>query len=279
MTVLSNTMDFIYRNCSSRISERIEALELSNRSIYQAESKIIGRIRRCQITEKRNPYLIQDNVRDCLKEKLQYNSYQDMLWGTYEEITEYLPTLFLLLITDLIHSSSPYKETINDVLCNYVPYAKYLGYFHIIYGNDDLVLGYNPVDLYGVDERDLLMCIDSYFAKAVDYLYRKCNSAFLEIYLEFVSKNESFKRWNYKFIKWIEDSFLPLIKEYIPTENSFGVRIRQMINSDYKYVSTFLLTSDPNEIDAIKMLLSSTAQYINQLEKIQATYPDYDFSH
>ncbi len=274
---IENTAKYIYSNCSSRITERTIQLGLSNRAIYPVESKIIGRIKRCKIEKKRNPYLIQENVKEVLKDKLNYNSFQDMLWGSDEEIHEYLPTLFLTVMTDLVKKDSPYKDIVNSVLCNYIPYAKYLGYYHVLFECESAIPRDQLFSLYNIDKTDFFLCIDNYFSGAVNYIYYKCHKEFYALYISFVKKHNSFKRWTYRFCEWIKDKLIPLLRKYTPSENSLGNRIKNIIYTDYTHISTYLLTNDPDEKEAIKLLLMTTGTYIDKLELLQKSYPYFSF--
>lgn len=277
---LKYTKEFIYINCAKRISEKIEEKGLSHRAIYRADPKMIGRIRRCQIKENRNTYLIQDSIRDCLKDKLEFDTFKDMLWGTDEEIGEEisLRLLFQSIILDLISPSSEYKNIVNEILCGYVPFARYSGLYQILFESGISIAQETITYFYDIDKIDVLTCIDTYADKAIQFLFNKCKSDFLQAFLRFANSTNSYKKWTYKFEKWIEKDLMILLCEYMPNENSFGKRIKGMIHSDYLHIAQLVSSYNPEEINAIKMLLASTEKYISMLEDIQYTYPDYDFS-
>lgn len=269
---LNGVMKFIYKNCSDRIAFRIRAKGLSHRSIYRADPKIIGRICRCKITKNRNTYLIQDCVRDELKAKLEFASYQEMLWGTTEEICEQLPALFLIILTDLANDDQ-YKDTTNHILCAHIPYARYYGYYKIIFMKEPLIPDIDNAYFYDIDKAEMLSSIDAVFSDAVNSLFEKCHDQFKEAYMHFVNTHNSFKRWNYRFEEWIKNELMPILLKYTPDENSFGMRILKMIETDFCKIPLLKITNEPDEIDAIKRLLSSTENYIISLEQIQSSYP------
>lgn len=275
---LNGTMDFIYKNCADRIALRIKEKKLSHRSIYRADPKIIGRICRCEITKNRNSYLIQDAVRDELKEKLGFDSYQDMLWGTVEDINNQLPVLFLTLLTDLVNDFNPYKDTVNHTLCAYIPYARYLGYYKIIFESKPLLPGFNNAYLYNIDADEMIASVDAMFSNAVNYLYKKCKNQFKEAYLSFINTHDSFKRWIYRFEEWIDSDFIPILLKYVPTENSFGIRILKIIETDFAKIPLLNIADIPEEIEAIRKIVSSTESYIQALEEIQLTHPCIDLN-
>ena len=274
---LQSTTDFIYKNCSDRISQRIKKKKLSHRSIYKYEPKMIGRICRCIVVPKRNPYLIQDSVRDELKEKLEFKSYQDMLWGTEKEIREYLPVLFLMIMSDLANDKQ-YREITNRILCAYIPYARYYGYYRIVFEYDPLLPDFDNSYFYELDSSELLSSIDNSFSEAVNHLYEKCKYQFLDAYMDFITNHDSFKRWTYRFEEWIEASLLPLIKQYMPEDSSFSTRILNMIESDFSKIPLLKITNDPDELEVIRSLLASTDKYIDSLEEIYRNHPYIDFN-
>ena len=112
---LENATDFIYKNCSGYISHKIREKKLPYRAIYKYDPKIIERICRCIVVPKRTPYLIQDSVRNELKEKLAYKIYSEILWRSEKEIKEKLPALFLMIMSDLANDNQ-YKENIKYIL-------------------------------------------------------------------------------------------------------------------------------------------------------------------
>jgi len=273
---LEGTKDFIYKNCSDRISHEINARKLSHRSIYKHEPKMIGRICRCIITEKRNPYLVQDSVLYALKEALDFKSYWEILWGTEEEIINHLPVLFLTILADLANDDL-YKGTINHILCSYLPYARYYGYYKIYFEHEPLLPDFDNSYFFSIFGSDLLSSIDNAFSNAVAHLFNKCDLEFRDAYLDFAKTHNSFKRWPYRFEEWIDATLMPILKQFEPSDSSFSTRILNLIEADFSKIPLLRLTNDPYELNAIKELLTSTDQYISSLEKLSLSYPDIRF--
>lgn len=265
---LDGVMEFIYKNCSDRIAFKIKDKNISHRSIYKDDPKIIGRICRCEITKNRNTYLIQDCVKDKLKAKLEFASYQEMLWGTTEEICEQLPALFLFILSDLANDDQ-YKDTINHILCAYLPYARYYGYYKIIFEKEPLILGFDNAYLYDIDENEMRLSIDAKFSEAVSFLFDKCHNQFKKEYMDFVNTHDSFKRWNYRFEEWINAKLIPILVKYAPDENSFGMRILKIIETDFCMIPLLKTTEGLDKIETIKRFLSFTTSYITNLEQVQ----------
>lgn len=221
-------------------------------------------------------YLHDLNVRDALKEKLEFNSYQDLLWGTHEEIKQNLRLIFQNLIFDLIAPTSNYKKIINDILCGYIPYARYLGYYNIIFDNHSDVLGINTKYFYDIDKIELLQCIENYADEAICYLFLRCQDDFEKSYLRFTDSHISFKRWTFRLEEWVKEDLIQVLNKYMPSDNSLGKRITKLITSDYLYIPMLDLTYNSPDSQAIKKLLSATENYICELETIQSIYNTND---
>ena len=238
---------------------------------------MIGRICRCIVVPKRNPYLIQDSVRDELKEKLDFNSYQEMLWGSEEEIQDNLPALFTMIMSDLANDNQ-YKEIINHILCAYIPYVRYYGYYRIFFEYKPLLPDFDNSYFYELDSSELLSSIDNSFSEAVNYIYERCRYKFKDAYMDFVLSHDSFKRWTYRFEEWIDESLMPLLKQYMPEDTSFSARILNMIESDFSKIPLLKITNDPDELEVLKSLLVSTDKYIDSLEEIYRKHTYIDFN-
>lgn len=261
------TTEYIYKSCSERINKRIEEKQLSHRSIYKNESKIIGRIRRCEISD-RNKYLIQDNVLDAINKKLEFNDIQAILWGTEEEIKQNLIIIFQCLLFDLISAESPFKDTINDILCGYIPYARYLGYYKILFETKSPINGIKMSELYNVDIFNAINTIDSFADTAINYLFAQCNEDFKEKFLHFTKNHNSFSRWTYRLEEWVEKDLIPMLLKFKPSENDLGRRILKLISTDYQLIPHIKMSKDIIEIENFKKLISATDRYITELEDI-----------
>lgn len=175
-------------------------------------------------------------------------------------------------MTDLANDKH-YGEITNRILCAYIPYARYYGYYRIVFEYDPLLPDFDNSYFYELDSSELLSSIDNSFSEAVNHLYDKCKKKFIDIYWDFVADHDSFKRWTYRFEEWIEAALIPLIKQYMPEESSFSARILNMIESDYSKIPLLKISNDPDELEVIKSLLISTDKYIDSLEEIYKTHP------
>lgn len=261
------TTKYIYKSCSERISKRIEEKNISHRSIYKDESKIIGRIRRSELSD-RNKYLIQDKVLEAINEKLEFNNKQAVLWGTDEEIKQNLIIIFQCLVFDLISTDSPFKDTVNDILCYYTPYARYLGYYKILFEAKSPINGIEMSDLYNVEIYSAINTIESIADEAINYLFYQCYKDFKKRYFNFVKKHNSFSKWTYRLEDWVKEDLIPMLSQYKPPENDLGRRILKLIVSDYKYIPNIKTHTNTIEVEKYKRLISATERYITELEEI-----------
>lgn len=273
------TKELIYKNCADRISRAIVDTGISHRKIYKQESKIIGRIRKCIIVPSRNPYLIPDNVRDALKKELPFDTEQDLLWGTKDEVSSFLPVIFQHLIFDLIANKSDYKDLINKILCNYIPYARYRAYYHILYETPSPIPNQFMTALYDVDNIDMIMTIDSYTDSAISYLFRMCREDFKDSFFRFMEINDSFKKLDKRLNKWVDTDLISILRQYTPSETSLGHRIESLISCDYSYLPLISSSkiSEKSEAPVMQQIISATDQYVSALEAIQKNYPTHTF--
>lgn len=124
---------------------------------------------------------------------------------------------------------------------------------------------------------EMLSTIDAIFSNAVYFLFKKCHIQFEEVYMHITNTHDSFKRWNFRFEEWIKYELMPILLMYIPDENSFGMRILKMIEADLSKIPLLKFTNEPDEIEAVKRILSATESYITSLEQIQSIYPYMQF--
>ncbi len=269
----TGTKDLIYKNCSIRIAEKIKEENISYRKLYPPNPKIIGHILKCQINKKRNPYLIQNAVLCEIKDKLNFDSNQEILWGSHKEIAFYLPIIFQHLIFDLLSPSSEYKDKIDNILCRYVPYARYSAYYHLLFETESPIPGFEPSLLYNVNEFDMRMNIEAMTDKAIVHLFLLCKNNFFQLFLTFTDSHDTFRSWDNDLKKWVDKYFIKMLESYAPTSNALGTRIRNIINSDYLYIPFIDPITNKNS-QSMKDLISATDKYIQELENIQANCYD-----
>lgn len=267
---LELTKQLIYENCAERIRNRIKEKNVTHKYIYESDPKIISRIINCDISEKRNPYLIQDAVLYEITQKLEFNNKQEVLWGTYEEIEYNLIIIFQRIILDILSSQNDLKPEIDDILCTYVPYARYSAYQHILFETKlptpDLVFS----RMYNRDELGMKMTIDAKVSEAINHIFSLCRKEFKRKYFHFTSEMKTFSKWDKKMAMWIAEDFMGIIKPYTPRPDSLGMRIKRLLISDYSLIPNVFLsyTLPTQDIEPLNELLQATEKYVANLEKI-----------
>lgn len=207
------TKELIYQNCAKRIEQRIEEKKITHAEIYPSDTKIISKIIHCKISKIRNPYLIQDAVLYEIKEKLSFESYQEILWGTKEDIEGYLLELFQSIVFDIIAKpTDELGKRMLNILCNYPPFYKYSIYF-----NRKLLFDY--IKAYKRDNLECIINLDAETDKAIYFWFSSCYKNILNSYLRFTNNTESFKKWDSKLITWIKNDLLVIFESAQSTVN------------------------------------------------------------
>lgn len=208
-----------------------------------------------------------------IREKLDFKNNQEILWGTDTEIVENdLPLIFQSIIGDILSSSSDIKDEVRDILCGHIPYARYSTLYQLLYEVESPMIKFELLSLYNIDE----VFVDTKTDEAITYIYSLCEDRFKEKYLEFTDSLDSFSRWTIKMAEWVENEFMKILRIYSPTSNSLGMRIKDLIYSDFHYIPDIILSGseiEPN-LENMKNLVNATNNYIEELENIQRSCTD-----
>lgn len=276
------TKKYIYKKCADRISNKIREKDVTLKEIYPSNEKIISRITNCKIGSK-NPYLIQDAVLSnyCSDENgnsknvgiipiLGFENAQEVLWGTASEIRVNIPEIFQNIIYDLILCNSELDVNVYDIVCDYVSYAKYSTYWRLLYDTDHSV----PAFYYGLFEDDVLNNLDSAREAAINYLFFKpqCKEVFTQAFIDFASTTCSFKKLDDTLTNnLIYPAVIPLLKRYIPDNNSLGLRVKNIIEADISQKKALVFIPPEFKSPCEKLILIS-GSYISELELFQEEY-------
>ncbi|MFH5836184.1 hypothetical protein ACHAL6_08915 [Proteiniclasticum sp. C24MP] len=247
---------------------------LSHKEIYCHDSKQISWIINNRRTQN-NRFLITDAALDTtddflendgLVHKLPFNNIKEILWGTDEEIRNYLQDLFRIIWNEVSSVNNAYQIDKELFMSDYVPYAKYSTYWNILFSVNNVY----PAILYGILEDDVINNIDSARDSALLYFYEKCKSDFEDIFLEFANRTKSFSKINKVFLKsFIEDSFIPMLNEYQPDDHSLGLRVKKLIASDLAHCASLVYDTTLNNRVYLTNLINASSVYIVKLEDIQ----------
>ena len=283
---MDELINFFFKKASSRIKNRIDNSDekLKHSDIVKSDIKQISRIINLRIT-RNNAYLINDSVNESYyrdestgeykkcgllhTKGLNFKSRTEILWGTKEEIQDYLQDLFLLFWNEVSSSTSPYNIDKDLYLSDYIPYAKYKAYWDILFSPDNKY----PAITYAIREDDVIENIDSAEEEATLLLFKKSHEKFAKIFMEFTETTQSYHKINKALTAFIKDKFIPLIQEFSPDKSSLGLRVRGLIMADLSYCPELLFASNPDDYDyKYKFALNrASSNYIIELEQIQKT--------
>lgn len=269
---LRNSMDYFYTKCAERVKDRIEQSGLSLRKIYSDDPKILSAIQNNRRTKK-NPYLMCDRVfyGDTTTKGLQglgFGIIQDVLWGTAAEINKYAKELFTIIFDDLLDNQSELDFSLEDILCDYVPYSKDLTYWNLLFSNRNSF----PALFFGIREDTVLKNIDGDREKSLLYLYSKCKYKYIAALNSFTSETDTFTKIDKVFLNdFVYKRFIPILKKHILNETSLGLRVKNLIIADLSHVPELITKSkNINEQKYYRQLINASSEYILKLENIQA---------
>lgn len=274
-------MQFFYKRASERIRRKVESSGKTHAEIYAKDPKQISRIinnRRTRI----NPFLITDAIIDNyakndeesdyvkigLLHNLGFDTVKQILWGSDDEIDEYLPHLFELLWNELPDNDSFYQVDKRWILCDYVPYAEYVTYWELLFAPSNRFTALE----FGKKEDDIVNNIDLAEQEAFSYFYSKCEKGFKEAFHKFSSDTTSFHKIDKVFKEgFIDKIFVEMIKKNAPDEYSLGLRVRNLIINDLSLVPHLVYDFQrAGNIDEItKLLLNASSSYICRIKDIQ----------
>lgn len=235
-----------------------------------------------------NPSLIptpKNNTNDgyygILQRNLKFESICDMLWGTKKEKKDFIPLIFICLITDFLNMENDFSKEIKEILVDFIPYAKNQTFFEMFITQEiEMPLLPNqelykiPAYFYGI-KADVIYEEHSLIRfEAIEYLYSKCGQKFEKIFNEFIEKRSNLKNLNRDLSDFSLNSFRKILNGYKPNENSLGLRVRNLLISDWKAQAEFIFpeiekTSSKDTDDVRKYLVECSLQYIQNLENIQ----------
>lgn len=297
---VDSILDFFYEMTSSRVRVHVDKSGLKHKEIHKTDTKCISRIIRNKRT-RNNPYLINDSILNTTYKDDESGNYiptglvnslnlseKDILWGTDEEIDSYIDKFFLILWDNICIKN----ELINSekFLCDYVPYAKYSTYWNILFNPDTTdrrfafaeykgrMLNY-PALAFGISEDEVIEKRAPSKEEALFFLYYRCKDSFHSDFLEFAKKTETYHNLDNTIRNYITETFIPMLKNYEPTESSLGLRVENLIKEDLSYQACISFGRNFNNKDYHTALLAASKKYIKELEAIQIDfhaqqYPD-----
>ena len=173
----------------------------------------------------------------------------------------------MCIISDLIANQSELDFSIEEILCDYVPYAKNKTYWNLLFSSENTF----PAVYYCISEDTVIENIEADRQNALNYLYRKCAAQFFTALYEFTAKIDSFTKIDKVLEKdFVCKSFIPMLKKHIPNENSLGIRVKNIILADLSHAPRLINSSeDEAKASYYRKLINVSSDYIIKLECIQ----------
>ncbi|CAI8888119.1 hypothetical protein [Bacillus velezensis] len=307
--IYTETKDYIFSEIGKRVRAKKKELNLTyyqlagyeNKADYDGHQKdltqdskedwqqryakydlsIIKNIAGGKAYPRKNPYLISESLLVHLTEKLGFNkNKRELLWGDFEN-SDLSKVLFEKLLIDVLYGDdTKLKETINNVLFDYVPYAEYHSYWQMfVIGEIEMPKFPNgqfsiSSHFYNLKEDDIFERYESIQKKAIEFLYYKCGKQIHTLFVDFIlQEGDSLKKLDKKLNYFVLHltNFLP---KYISNEDSLGLRARNIIISDYMKIGTIIakeMKGEPWTLDehTIKLLVESSLAYVTDLKRVQ----------
>lgn len=277
---INEVTNFFYTKIAQRISNRINASNLTHEQIYPPDHKIISRIVN-NIRTKKNPYLIYDGVIDSnylgesgeyevcgLLNKLNFNSRQEIFFGTSDEIEQYLQELFICIWFYIVGNKCDYKMEPDDYLIDYAPYS-----LDISLLKNRINYGFSS-SLFGYDDNTVDKTIQINRTRAIMKLYEPLEVDFKNSFNAFIKNIDSLKKFDKKLKESFIDKFVSeILLKYEPCIHSRGKRVYDIIETDLyplaylKSIGQFTPIHESG-INFLK-LAQLSKRYIDELVKLE----------
>lgn len=167
------------------------------------------------------------------------------------------------------------------MLFDYVPYAEYHSYWQMFVVSEiempKLPNGELNISsrFYNLNEDDIFEEYESIQKKAIEFIYYKHESQIKFLVESFIhNEGYSLKKLDKKLILLVSH-LTNLLQTLLPNEDPLGLRVRNIIISDYKKFGTLIAKDLMVEMrmtledSTIKLLVQSFLQYIKQLKRVQ----------
>ncbi|MGY2611859.1 hypothetical protein [Bacillus pretiosus] len=282
------TTNFLYQMASIRIKWKIEESGLTRREIHEKDPNLISNITNNK-RYKNNRYLIPDVIVPSLVSVLSFNNEHDLFWGTEEEIHAYVGEIFKRIMIDLLEESHKQAKLVNDILVDYVPFARYSTYCESMSTSKGCL---NDALRNSFAEYAYLYSITREQAICRLYNQKLSNSDvtvkvfFRGIFMDFTNElnkykeNKGFKKLPRRLNEFVNQNLFPIINEFLPDEKSLGRRVQTLIRRDISLLDMMpqLKNTLPEYqfsnggvgfVEIANSLKRASENYIDNLEQIQ----------
>ncbi|MDK7204175.1 hypothetical protein QP439_07565 [Streptococcus sp. UMB1203] len=234
-----------------------------------------------KIYKNKNPYLIPDSCLSYLTNRLGFDNEYQLLWEDIEK-DENIHFIFLCLLKECFWDKNEMRELLNHVLTDYIPYAKESPLFDMILFPSKYKMKkisktdmYVPLYFYGVSEDEVIeqfsLCLDD----AIEFLFKKCHKDFKKIFINFIKEHgTSLKKINKKLEDFVNNELKQLLLQYSPKEDSLGLRVKNIMISDwFSRIDLVMALFDNRSLDDKLLfemkLYNNSMNYVKDLEDLQ----------
>ncbi|HFI0027382.1 TPA: hypothetical protein ACGOSU_000850 [Streptococcus suis] len=287
----------------------VSKTRLTNIKISETNNSIIGKIRNLKLTNK-NPHFIPEASAEAIvdnvilerkyqrylyrgqlySEKRYYNNVQEVYWGTLEELKNKELLFFYVICRDMLNSKI-YRELIEGVLKDYIPYAEILAYrdieldeeFDVPYEllfpeieldtvaiiQDEAI--YRFYQLYIVDKIDIGKLFFDNLEKPVLYWSGRQSRDEQKIKRVKISKKD-FSRFDEILDRFVNEYIKPIFEQQLEKTASLGLRVYSIFRNDTLELANLLgsridgQTVSDSDFQKAENLVSISGQYAKELE-------------
>lgn len=307
--IYTETKDYIFSDIGKRVYAKKDELNLTyyqlagyeNKADYDRHQKdltqdskedkkrrygkydlsIIKNIAGGKAYSKKNPNLISDALLVHLTKELGFKEdKRKLLWGDFEN-SDLSKVLFEKLLIDVLWGDDDeLKKLYNNVLFDYVPYAEYHSYWQMFIDGEIELPKFPKSQLsissyfYNIKEDDIFEKYECIQKNAIEFLYYKCETQFHILFVDFImQEGDSLKKLNKKLNNLVS-RLTRFLLNYVPNEESLGLRVRNIIISDYQKFGTLIAKEMKGETwtlyeHTLKLLVESSLTYITELKRVQ----------
>ena len=103
---------------------------------------------------------------------------------------------------------------------------------------------------YGVSEDKILCDLFPAREEAIRLIYNRCSASFKDYFFSFIEDKKSFRGIDKIFkTSFIDEKFVPLIRDNPPNSTSLGLRIQQLILEDLSHTASLIVGETINNIE------------------------------
>lgn len=220
MNSIQELTEEIYTRISNRVLKRKQKLKVMNFQIidgYYNREKLLSSIMHNRRVPKRNPYLLNDKMSECIVKNLKFSSQYELVWGKDSEYDHLIREVFETGVTYL-EQRSEYSDLVHNCLYSYLPFAKVFAKYE------------NSIEPEKPDDSAVFNSLVS----ATTYVYYYISDEIKTAHQKFFF-NKGTKKLDIQLEKYFIDEIPKVLKKYVSDSDNDGSEIFNMFSSIVKY--------------------------------------------